>query len=67
MKMNIKYKMEINKVILELDYEEALDLRTLLHDYVDNVEDNTIKTCCDNMLDTAKSLLKQLDNMELND
>lgn len=67
MKMNIKYKMEINKVVLELDYEEALDLRTLLHDYVDNVEDNTIKTCCDNMLDTAKSLLKQLDNMELND
>lgn len=66
MKMNIKYKMEINKVVLELDYEEALDLRTLLHDYVDNVEDNTIKTCCDNMLDTAKSLLKQLDNMELN-
>lgn len=67
MKMNIKYKMEINKVVLELDYEEALDLRTLLHDYVDNVEDSTIKTCCDNMLDTAKSLLKQLDNMELND
>lgn len=67
MKMDIKYKMEINKVVLELDYEEALDLRTLLHDYVDNVEDNTIKTCCDNMLDTAKSLLKQLDNMELND
>lgn len=67
MKMDIKYKMEINKVVLELYYEEALDLRTLLHDYVDNVEDNTIKTCCDNMLDTAKSLLKQLDNMELND
>ena len=67
MKMDIKYKMEINKVVLELNYEEALDLRTLLHDYVDNVEDNTIKTCCDNMLDTAKSLLKQLDNMELND
>ena len=67
MKMDIKYKMEINKVVLELYYEEALDLRTLLHDYVDNVEDNTIKTCCNNMLDTAKSLLKQLDNMELND
>lgn len=67
MKMDIKYKMEINKIVLELNYEEALDLRTLLHDYVDNVEDNTIKTCCDNMLDTAKSLLKQLDNMELND
>lgn len=66
MKMDIKYKMEINKVVLELYYKEALDLRTLLHDYVDNVEDNTIKTCCDNMLDTAKSLLKQLDNMELN-
>lgn len=64
MKMDIKYKMEINKVVLELDYEEALDLRTLLHDYVDNVEDYTIKTCCDEMLDTAKSLLKQLDNIE---
>lgn len=64
MKMDIKYKMEINKVVLELYYEEALDLRTLLHDYVDNVEDNTIKTCCDEMLDTAKSLLKQLDNIE---
>lgn len=62
MKMNIKFK--IDKVNLELDYEEALDLRTLLHDYVDNVEDNTIETCCDNILETAEELLKKLDNMD---
>ena len=62
MKMNIKFK--IDKVNLELDYEEALDLRTLLHDYVDNVKDNTIETCCDNILETAEELLKKLDNMD---
>ena len=62
MKMNIKFK--IDKVNLELDYEEALDLRTLLHDYVDNVKDNTINTCCDSMLEAAEKMLKQLNNMD---
>lgn len=62
MKMNIKFK--IDKVNLELDYEEALDLRTLLHDYVVNVKDDTIKTCCDDMLETAEKILKQLNSMD---
>ena len=62
--MKINFKFKIDKVNLELDYEEALDLRTLLHDYVDNVEDNTIETCCDNILETAEELLKKLDNMD---
>ena len=62
MKMNIKFK--IDKVNLELDYEEALDLRTLLHDYVVNVKDATIKTCCDDMLETAEKILKQLNSMD---
>ena len=62
MKMNIKFK--IDKINLELDYEEALDLRTLLHDYVVNVKDDTIKTCCDGMLETAEKILKQLNNMD---
>ena len=64
MKMNIKYKMEIDKVVLELSHGEALNLRTLLHDYVDNVEDDTIEECCDGMVDTAEEILKQLDNMD---
>ena len=62
MKMNIKFK--IDKVNLELSYEEALDLRTLLHDYVDNVEDNTIETCCDGMAEIAKKILEKLDTMD---
>ena len=62
MKMDIKYK--IDKVNLELDYEEALDLRTLLHDYILNVKDDTIQTCCDSMLETAEKILKQLNNMD---
>ena len=62
--MKINFKFKIDKVNLELDYEEALDLRTLLHDYVDNVKDNTIETCCDNILETAEELLKKLDNMD---
>ena len=62
--MKINFKFKIDKVNLELDYEEALDLRTLLHDYVDNVKDNTIETCCDSMLKTAEELLKKLDNMD---
>lgn len=62
MKMNIKFK--IDKVNLELSYEEALDLRTLLHDYVDNVEDNTIETCCDGMVEIAKKILEKLDTMD---
>lgn len=62
MKMNIKFK--IDKVNLELSYEEALDLRTLLHDYVDNVEDNTIETCCDGMVEIAKKILEKLDAMD---
>ena len=62
MKMNIKFK--IDKVNLELSYEEALDLRTLLHDYVDNVEDNTIETCCDGMEEIAKKILEKLDTMD---
>ena len=61
--MKINFKFKIYKVNLELDYEEALDLRALLHDYVDNVKDNTIETCCDNMLEAAEKLLKKLDNM----
>ena len=64
MKMNIKYKKEIDKVVLDLSYEEALDLRTLLHDYIDNVEDETIEECCDGMVETAESLLENLDNMD---
>ena len=62
--MKINFKFKIDKVNLELDYEEALDLRTLLHDYVHNVKDNTIETCCDSMLETAEKLLKKLDNMD---
>ena len=62
MKMDIKYK--IDKVNLELDYEEALDLRTLLHDYILNVKDDTIQTCCDSMLEAAEKILKQLNNMD---
>ena len=62
--MKINFKFKIDKVNLELDYEEALDLRTLLHDYVDNVKDNTIEICCDNILETAEELLKKLDNMD---
>ena len=62
--MKINFKFKIDKVNLELDYEEALDLRTLLHDYVDNVKYNTIETCCDNILETAEELLKKLDNMD---
>ena len=62
--MKINFKFKIDMVNLELDYEEALDLRTLLHDYVDNVKDNTIETCCDNILETAEELLKKLDNMD---
>ena len=62
MKMNIKFK--IDKVNLELDYKEALDLRTLLHDYVVNVKDDTIKTCCDGMLEAAEKMLKQLNSMD---
>ena len=62
--MKINFKFKIDKVNLELDYEETLDLRTLLHDYVDNVKDNTIETCCDNILETAEELLKKLDNMD---
>ena len=64
MKMNIKYRTEINRVVLDLSYEEALNLRTLLHDYVDNVEDDTIEECCDGMVETAESLLENLDNMD---
>ena len=64
MKMNIKYKMEIDKVVLELSHGEALNLCTLLHDYVDNVEDETIEECCDGMVETAESLLENLDNMD---
>ena len=64
MKMNIKYKKEIEKVVLDLNYEEALNLRTLLHDYIENVEDDTIEECCDGMVDTAESLLENLDNID---
>ena len=64
MKMNIKYKKEIEKVVLDLNYEEALNLRTLLHDYIENVEDDTIEECCDGMVETAESLLENLDNMD---
>ena len=63
MKMNIKYKMEIDKVVLDLSHGEVLNLRTLLHDYIDNVEDGAIVECCDGMVETAKSLLENLDNM----
>lgn len=64
MKMNIKYKKEIEKVVLDLNYEEALNLRTLLHDYIENVEDDTIEECCDGMVETAESLLENLDNID---
>ena len=64
MKMNIKYRTEIDKVVLDLSYEEALNLRTLLHDYVDNVEDDTIEECYDGMIETAESLLENLDNID---
>lgn len=64
MKMNIKYRTEINRVVLDLSYEEALNLRTLLHDYIENVEDDTIEECCDGMVETAESLLENLDNMD---
>ena len=62
MKMNIKFK--IDKVNSELDDEEALNLSTLLHDYVVNVKDDTIKTCCDDMLEIAEKILKQLNSMD---
>ena len=62
MKMNIKFK--IDKVNLELDYEEASDLRDVLHDYIVNVKDDTIKTCCDDMLEAAEKILKQLNSMD---
>ena len=62
MKMNIKFK--IDKIDLELDYKEASDLRNVLHDYVVNVKDDTIKTCCDGMLETAEKILKQLNSMD---
>ena len=62
MKMNIKFK--IDKVNLELDYKEASDLRDVLHDYIVNVKDDTIKTCCDSMLEAAEKILKQLNSMD---
>ena len=62
MKMNIKFK--IDKVNLELNYEEASDLRDVLHDYIVNVKDDTIKTCCDDMLEAAEKILKQLNSMD---
>ena len=62
MKMNIKFK--IDKIDLELDYKEASDLRDVLHDYIVNVKDDTIKTCCDGMLEAAEKILKQLNSMD---
>ena len=56
MKMNIKFK--IDKVNLELDYKEAIDLRTSLRDYVDNVEEYD-----EAAMETTKNLLEKLDNM----
>ena len=63
MNMNIKHKMEIDRVVLDLSHEEALDLCTILHDYVDYVEDYAIEECYDGLVDMAKKLLKGLDNL----
>ena len=56
--IDLKIKYEVNKVKIELDYKEALDLRTSLRDYVDNVEEYD-----EDAMETTKNLLEKLDNM----
>ena len=55
---DLKIKYEVNKIKIELDYKEALDLRTSLRDYVDNVEEYD-----EDAMETTKNLLEKLDNM----
>ena len=56
--IDLKIKYEVNKVKIELDYKEALDLRTSLRDYVDNIEEYD-----EDAMETTKNLLEKLDNM----
>ena len=56
--IDLKIKYEVNKVKIELDYKEALNLRTSLRDYVDNIEEYD-----EDAMETAKNLLEKLDNM----